>query len=56
MKKTIINVVLFAVFAYLASTAMAWKVRNQLGNDMTYWVYFPAPLTFERIPALQAQP
>lgn len=52
MKHIVIGITM-VVMLYLALCAAAWKMRNPLGNDWTFWIYFPAPLTFERIPQLQ---
>lgn len=48
-------IVLLCVF-YLGISAAAWKIRNPKGNDWTFWLFFPAPLAFERIPELQVNP
>ncbi len=52
LRSILIILALLAVLLLVVSSA-AWAWRNPKGNAATYWIYFPAPLTFARIPELQ---
>lgn len=54
--KTALSIVTIIVLTYIGVSAIAWKARNPLGNDWTYWLYLSSALRFERVAELQIRP